>query len=60
MGTRVDSAQHFAVTSAKSVAVFQASLKLASEEAEAPLSNKDNKHLTSHSSNCFCEGGHYK
>ena len=37
----VKSEQHFAVTSAKMVAVFQASLKLVRKEATAQISNKD-------------------
>ena len=40
---KVKSQQCFAVTSAKRVAVFQASLKVLREEVGAQLSNKDNK-----------------
>ena len=40
--------EHFAMRSANRVAVFQAILKLASEEAGSQLYNKDNKQLTSH------------
>ena len=37
MHNKVKSKQHFAVTSAKGLAVFQASLKLVREEAGAQL-----------------------
>ena len=43
MQNKVKSEQSFAVTSAKRVAFFQASLKLVREEAGAQLSNNDNK-----------------
>ena len=44
---KVKSEQHFAVTSAKRVAVFQASLKVVREDTSAQLSKRDNKHSTS-------------
>ena len=47
---------HLAVTSAKRVAVFRASLKLVRKEAGAQLSNKDNKCLTSYCTKCLHEG----
>ena len=57
---KVKSEQHFTVTSAKGVTVFQASLKVVREEAGAQLSKKDNKCSTSQGSKLFCEGGHCK
>ena len=54
---KVKSEQCFAVTSAKRVAVFQASLKVVIEEVGAQLSKRDNKHLTSQGSNCLQEEG---
>ena len=48
--SKVKSEQYLAVTSAKRVAVFQASLNVVREEAGAQLSNKDNKHSTSQGS----------
>ena len=57
---KVKSEQHFAVTSAKRVAVFQASLKVVREEVGAQLSKRDNKCSTSQGSNCLQEGGHCK
>ena len=56
-GGDVKSDQCFAVTSAKRVAVSQASLTLLREEAGSQLSNKENKHLTSHNTRSLCEGG---
>ena len=50
---KVKSEQHFAVTSAKRVAVFQASLKVVREEAGVQLSKRDNKCSTSQGSNCL-------
>ena len=44
----------FAVKAAKGVTIFQASL--IREETVSQISNKDNKHSTSHGSNHFCEG----
>ena len=49
--------RNFDVTTAKRVAVFQASLKVVREEARAQLSNKDNKHSVSQGANCLHEGG---
>ena len=49
---KVKSEQSFAVTSAKRVAVFQASLKVVREEAIAQLSNK-NKCSTSQGQNAY-------
>ena len=60
MHTKVKSEQCLAVTSAKRVAVFQASLKLVRKEAGVQLPYKDNKQLTSQSSKCLQEGGHCK
>ena len=40
---KVKSEQHFAVTSAKRVAVFQANLKIVRAEVGAQLSKRDNK-----------------
>ena len=57
MHSKVKSEQYFAVTSAKRVAVFQASLQLVGEEARSHLSNKDNKHFTSYGSKFLCKGG---
>ena len=57
MCNKVQSEQCFAVTSAKSVASFQASLKWVREEARAKLSSRGNKCWTSYGSKCLCEGG---
>ena len=54
---KVKSEQHFAVTSAKRVAVFQASWKVVREEVGAQLCNKDNKCSTSQGSKCLQERG---
>ena len=43
MCSKVKSEQCFAVTNAKSVAIFQASLKVVRKEARTQLSKKDNK-----------------
>ena len=56
----VKSEQYFTGTSAKRVAVFQASLKVVREEAGAQLSNKDNKCSTSQGIKYLWEGGHCK
>ena len=56
MCNRIKSKHPFAVTSAKRVVVFQASLELVRKQAGAHLSNKDNKHSTFHGSKCMCEG----
>ena len=53
---KVTTEQCFAVTSAKGVAVFKASLKVLREEPGAQISNKDNKHSTSQGSKCLWEG----
>ena len=50
----------FPVTSAKSVAVLQAGLKVVREEASTQLSNTDNKHSTSQGSKHLWEGGFYR
>ena len=60
MHNKVKSEQHFAITSVKRVAVFQASLKVVREEVGAQLSNKENKHSTSQGSKHLWEGGHCK
>ena len=48
---KVKPEQHFVVTSAKRVAVFQASLKVVRKEAGAKLSKRDNQCSTSQGSN---------
>ena len=57
---KVKSEQCFAVTHAKRVAVFQASLNAVREDVGAQLSKKDNKHSTSQGSNHLQEGGFCK
>ena len=57
MYNKVKPVKHFAITSAEKVAVFLASLKLVQEEAGSQISNKDNKHSTTHRSNCLSEWG---
>ena len=57
MQNKVKSEQHFAVTSAKRVAAFQAISTLVVEETGAQLSNIDNKYLTSHGSNYLIKWG---
>ena len=57
---KIKSQQHFVVTSANRVTVFQASLKVVREEAGAQLFNKDNKHSASQGSKCLQDGGCYK
>ena len=57
MQNQVKSEQWFAVTRAKWVAVFQASLKVVRQEAGAQLFNIDNKHLRSQGSKHLWEGG---
>ena len=52
MCNMVKSEYHFAVTSAKRVAVLQANSKLVSEEARPQLPNEDNECSTFHGSNC--------
>ena len=47
MYNKVESEQCFPATSAKSMTIFQACLKLVREEAGVQLSNRDSKHLTS-------------
>ena len=54
---KLKSEQHFAVASAKRVAVFQASLNIVREEISAQLSDKDNKHLTFQGSKHLQEEG---
>ena len=53
---KVKSEQCFVVESAYRVAIFQVSLKLVREEVRTQLSNKDNKHSTSHGSKHLCQG----
>ena len=50
---KVKSEQYFAVTSAKRVAVFQASSNLVREEASSQLPNKGNKCSTSKDQNVY-------
>ena len=47
MHNKVKSEQHYAVISAKRVAVFQATLKLVREESRAKLPNRNNAHSPS-------------
>ena len=44
----------FAVTTAEGLAIFQARLKLAREEARAQIANRNNKFLISHGSDHLC------
>ena len=60
MHNEVKSEETFAVTSAKRIAVFQISSKIAREEAGDQPSNKDNKHSTSHGIKDLPEGGYCK
>ena len=58
MHNKVKSETCLAVTSAKRVGVFQASISmgLVWEEAGAQLFTKDNKHSTPQGTKCLCEG----
>ena len=58
MQNKVKSEQCFKVTTARRVAVFQASLKVVREEAGAHLSKRDNNNSTSQGSKHLQEGGH--
>ena len=56
MCNKVQSEQHFAVTSANRLAIFQAILKLVIEKAGAQLLSWDNKCFTFYGLNSLHEG----